>query len=128
MTNSENEEPDGFEVISVYSDDDALDDGVLIRLPTNTSNSPHRIAVGAFAELSDYHRRRGYERYADEDFKRFYFNELMPLTGYAQKRWAEEKILKTNYDFRVGDWKGSRVIWYIPNEVGGITMMRPADY
>ena len=36
-------------------------------------------------------------------------------------------ILKTDFDFRVTN-ASDDVLWYIPNEIGGITMMKPEDY
>ena len=63
-----------------------------------------------------------------EDALRFVLCELLPITPYAFKMYENGGILKSNYLFRVGNYKHSQIIWYIPNELGGLTLMMPGDY
>lgn len=61
---------------------------------------------------------------------RFYLAELLPLLPEAIRVWRDNVgggILKTTYDFQVTR-QDRNVLWYVPNEVGGVTMMKPEDY
>ena len=53
-------------------------------------------------------------------------NNYGPPPGRAEEAFGD--ILKTDFNFRVGDYKHSNVLWYLPNERRGITMMKPEDY
>lgn len=55
--------------------------------------------------------------------------ELLPLVPEAICVWRDNVgggILKTDYDFRVTK-QDRDVLWYVPNEIGGVTVMRPED-
>ena len=89
----------------------------------------HRLTSNAWRELKQYYREHGYPEYGDREFYGFFYAELLPLVGEANRVWEAGDILKTSYDFRVlkkaEEW---RLLWYVPNEVGGITVMKPEDY
>lgn len=118
------------DVVFSYTDGQAIEDGVLVPFLTPTGrDTHHRITSNAFVELNE-HYRPAYPQYSEADFMRFYFTELLPLVPEAIRIYEKNiggGILKTNYDFKVTDRSGD-VLWYIPNEIGGITMMKPEDY
>lgn len=115
------------EVVFRYGDAEAIEDGVLIPFVVGKRDTLHRITSNAFNELSDYHRLRSYREYEAQDFYRFYFLELLPLVPEAHRVWDNRSILRTTYDFEVTQ-RDSEILWYVPNEIGGITMMLPTDY
>lgn len=62
--------------------------------------------------------------------RREYLHELLLLIPEAVRVWEKNiggGILKTTYDFQVTK-QDRDVLWYVPNEVGGVTMMKPEDY
>lgn len=107
-----------WEVISSYTAQDAIRDGVLS--PLGKSN--HLITTNLLVELKEKHSMQ------TEEALRFALCELLPLVSYAFKTYENGRILKSNYKFKVGNYKHSEIIWYMPNELGGITMMMPGDY
>lgn len=115
--------------ISVYTDSNAIDDGILIPFRTRRGDTGHRITSNAFHSLNEHHRP-AYPTYEDGDFLRFYFCELLALIPAALACDRRGSYLTTNFDFRVQEYSGgtSDQLWYVPNEIGGITMMRPDDY
>lgn len=115
------------EPISIYTDAQAVADGVLIPLLVGPQDTGHRITRSAFDELSDYYSAHGYPSYKTDDFYRFFFAELLPLVGAARAAYNEGSILTTNFDFQVVRQSEDR-LWYLPNECGGVTMMLPSDY
>ena len=117
-------------VIFQYSDADAVNDGILIPFLGAGFDSRHRITSNAFHDLNEHHQP-AYPSYKNHDFLRFYFAELLPLIPAAfdtDKR--HRRYLTTDFDFRCIKYEPSRhgQLWYVPNEVGGITMMLPSDY
>ena len=47
--------------------------------------------------------------------------------AFAKQEYERGGMLKTDYDFRVT--KADRgVLWYLPNETKGVTLMLPSDY
>ena len=117
----------GETVIIRYTDQDAIDDGVLIPFVAGRRDTLHRVTSNAFNELTDYHRQRSYSDYEGEQFYRFFFNELLPLVPEPHRVWNNRSILKTTYDFAVTQ-RDSEILWYVPNEIGGVTMTLPTDY
>ena len=115
------------EPIFSYADQDAVADGILIPFVVGKKDTLHRITSNAFNELSEYHRQHNYPDYETEDFYRFFFSELLPLIPEAHRVYDQGSSLKTTYDFEVTE-KDSEILWYLPNEVNGITMMLPSDY
>lgn len=117
------------EVIFAYTDRAAVGDGVLIPFMVNGQDTRHRITGNAYDALKDYHGPRcpGYE---DKDYSGFFFNELLPLVPEALRVHRKNGILTTDFDFRVTAYDPDRdkQLWYIPNELGGITEMLPSDY
>ncbi|MEW5981729.1 MAG: hypothetical protein AB1806_05090, partial [Acidobacteriota bacterium] len=66
----------------------------------------------------------------DQQFGEFFFHELLALVPEALHVYEHNVgggILKTDYDFRVTR-KREDVLWYIPNERHGVTIMLPSDY
>ncbi len=116
------------DVIDSYGDDEAVDDGVLVALMSPRGDTRHRITSNAWHSLVEHYRQKGYEDYSDEEFKRFFLAELLPLASFAVQAWKEGELLKTNYDFSVIHTKQSETLWFIPNEIGGVTIMKPEDY
>lgn len=102
------------DIISIYTDADALDDGTLIDL-TNTGlktlqNQPiNRITSAAFAELNDIaaqHQKGPVE----------YLTDWLPLALIIARHDQDWLILANGK------------LWLIPNEVDGYTLMLPSDY
>ncbi len=116
-----------WDVVFSYSDGQAIEDGVLIPFLTASGDTRHRVTRNAWGELVRHYRHKGYEDYDDGQFGRFFCAEMLPLVPFAKREYEQGGILKTNYDFRVVK-KGDEVLWYLPNETGGITMMKPEDY
>jgi len=65
--------------------------------------------------------------YTDQAFYRFFMAELLPLVPAAHHEWNYGDILKTDYLFNT-QCRSDGVLWHVPNERGGITVMRPEDY
>ena len=117
------------DVIFSYTDEQAVDDGVLKQFLAGERDTRHRITGNAYHELTD-HYRPSYPKYTEQDFMRFYLTELLSLVPEAIRVYEKNiggGILKTTYDFRVTQ-QDRYVLWYVPNEIGGITMMKPEDY
>jgi hypothetical protein len=116
------------EAISSYTDEQAVEDGTLVPFVAGGKDTGHRITGNAYGELKRYYSGRGHESYGDAEFYRFFFAELLPLVPAARLKYRQGGILTTNYDFSASHGKHERVLWYIPNEKGGITIMKPEDY
>jgi len=106
------------DVIYSYTDDMAVNDGTIHKL----GNSPHRVTNSLLESIK---RKYGLD---DNNAYQFILNEVLPLVPYAFKKYNEGSILKSNFNFKVGNFKHSEIIWFIPNENNGITAMRPEDY
>jgi len=110
------EDPD---IIYSYTDQQAINDGLLIPL-----SDKNRITNNAFTQL--HTKYPNYETNKELlDFIQFELNILMP---YAFKRYNRGSMLKSDYNFKVGNFKHSQILWFIPNENKGITIMKPEDY
>lgn len=121
----------GDNIVSEYPDHQAISDGVLIPFLTpQARDTHHRITSNAWHELGEHYKEKGYANYSDKEFHDFFLNELLALAPEAYRVWHRQGILTTNYDFKVEKYDPGRSdqLWYIPNEVGGITAMRPDDY
>lgn len=118
------------EPIFEYTDEQAVADGVLIPFVVGNRDTRHRITGNAFRTLKEYYSARGYARYRDEQFGEFFLRELLPLVPEALHVYQHNVgggVLKTDYDFSVTK-KRDDVLWYIPNERNGVTIMLPGDY
>jgi hypothetical protein len=113
--------------IYMYSDDDAVREGVLVPFIDRDQDTGHRITQTAWNELTTYHSARRYPDYEDTAFYRFFYAELQPLVSAARHEWDYGDILKTDYTFNT-NLRAEGLLWYVPNERGGITMMLPEDY
>ena len=118
------------EVVFRYTDDQAVADGVLKRFETPQGHDTrHRITGNAYEELTRHHAR-AYADYGEPEFMRFFLAELLPLVPEAVRVYRDNiggGILKTDYDFRVTT-RRQDVLWHLPNEIGGVTVMKPEDY
>ena len=117
-------------MIVSYTDADAIADGVLIPFLTpQGEDTRHRITSNAYHALKEHYVPQ-YPEYQDADFYRFFFNELLPLVPEALRVYERGDILTTDFNYRVEkyDPEKNKQLWYIPNEVGGITEMLPSDY
>jgi hypothetical protein len=110
-----------------YTDDMAVRDGILIPFLTAKQDTGHRITSNAWQELTTYHREHGSPEHDDAAFYRFFFAELLPLVKAAHQAWNNADILKTDYTFNT-TVRMEGVLWYVPNERNGITIMLPEDY
>ena len=52
---------------------------------------------------------------------------MIPLVPFAKREYERGGVFKTTYDFKVVQTDRD-VLWYLPNEIGGVTMMLPSDY
>jgi hypothetical protein len=120
-------EDEQWDVVFSYTDSQAIEDGVLIPFLAPSGDTKHRVTRNAWEELIQHYRKKGYQDYDDAQFYRFFFAEMLPLAPFAKREYEKGGILKTDYDFHVVK-KGDKVLWYLPNEVGGVTMMKPEDY
>lgn len=118
-------------VIFSYPDSQAVEDGVLIPFLTpNGRDTRHRMTNNAFDGLQEHYKKKGYADYTQDKFYWFFFNEFLCLAPYAVKEYNNGGVLTTDYDFKVRKFEAGKPeqLWYMPNEVGGVTMMRPDDY
>ncbi|MBI4446880.1 MAG: hypothetical protein HY645_13365 [Acidobacteria bacterium] len=115
------------DVIYEYTDEQAVADGVLIPFIVNEKDTHHRITSNAYHELTEHYEQQGYE-YDDARYLGFFLHELLPLAPAAVREYQAGGILKTDYDFRVVKREQGEILWYLPNEIGGVTMMKPEDY
>lgn len=122
------DEKSGFwgEVIHQYTDLDAIRDGLIVPFVVNGKDTGHRITTNAVTELMEHYGKEGSEE--GEGFIAFILCELLPLVPFAVRKWESGGILETDFDFRVGKSGGRNRLWFIPNERGGITVMKPEDY
>ena len=95
------------EVISSYTDRQAVEDGVLVDFP-----GPGRINRVTRAVFDHFTEEMG-----------------VGMTNVGPLTQAMEHMLTVEIDngWRTGDFRG-KDLWLIPNEVGGFTLMFPEDY
>lgn len=115
-------------VIFSYSDGQAIEDGVLVPFVAGGRDTRHRVTRNAYEALKAHYAPQ-YPAYKDRDFYRFFFNELLPLAPFAIRQYERGDVLTTDFDFRVRKYEPEhgQQLWYIPNEVSGVTMMLPED-
>ena len=111
MTNTPKEvQPEGpfddAEVISVYSDRQAVEDGFLAAVAG--PGGVNRVTRAVFDHFTE--SKTGPEN-------------LRLLTEAIRAMLA----IEPDDGWRTGDYQGKR-LWLIPNEVGGLTLMFPEDY
>ena len=105
-------------IIYSYTDEQATSDGIIHKL----GNSPHRITNNLFVAIQEKYKMDVNETY------NFVLAEILPLVPYAVKEYDKGGILKSDFNFKGGKFKHSKIIWFIPNENNGITAMKPEDY
>ena len=101
------------EIIYSYTDDQAVDDGVLIDLGTKFRVSNYS---GLFSKMAD---AWGKELAIDRCR-----GIILENAANARKFFEDDDIW--DVDVRIGGENEN--LWLIPNEVGGITLMRKEDY
>lgn len=106
------------DIIFKYTAQDALNDGIFARL----GKSNHLITNNLLSAMQKKHSMELGE------CLNFVLCETLPLIAYAFKADQQGGIFKTNYMFKVGNFKHSEIIWMMPNELGGLTLMKPEDY
>lgn len=106
------------DIISSYTDQEAVSDGTIHIL----AQSNNRVTNSALMAIK---RKYNYSYGQTLDFIN---NELLPISQYAFKIFNQGGILKTNFRFKVGNFRHSEILWFIPNENNGLTVMRPEDY
>ena len=141
-------QPDIMPVISTYTDQDAVEDGVLVKL-----DDKHRVTRTVYDFLSTripaspplrWPLSPGLEAmypYKDQDFKL-----AALLAGLFSRYGARAKQIYENNEaggiwfaaldatndtilgLRPGAEKGPFKLWLMPNELGGLTLMFPEDY
>ena len=97
---------DGFEVISTYSDAQALEDGDLIDVGHLTGDRRNRATAKIWHELTEQLSGKG----------------IIDVTRFRQA-WAKLAALEP-----IDGWRTDGDTWLIPNEVGGLTLMYASDY
>lgn len=121
---------DGFEVISEYGDQQALEDGVLIDISgrldpqSDRTVSGARATVGIFSTFCELARRRGDIKPEDVDATAATACQL--LYRAIMRRPADADGWRKTEARQDGESIGE--VWLIPNEVGGRTLMLPSDY
>ena len=109
---------DGFEVVSRYTDKQAVDDGVLVAV-----SAKDRVTRNAWSYLGGQLERTDDDSSGDAiagDLALRYFREF----GLEAIRVYEHNIGGGIFSFDVL----GRKMWIIPNELGGLTLMFPEDY
>lgn len=106
------------DIIFKYTAQDALNDGIFAKL----GKSNHLVTSNLLHALQKKHSME-----LDQALS-FILNETLCLVAYAFKADQQGEIFKTNYMFKVGNFKHSEIIWMMPNELGGLTLMKPEDY
>jgi hypothetical protein len=104
------EEPE--DIISAYTDDQALEDGVLVEVQGGNVNRVTRAVFDHFSQPL-LHTPVG--------------SLITDFTGVVK---VIESLLKLQADtdgWRTGTYEGKE-LWLVPNEVGGLTLMFPEDY
>jgi hypothetical protein len=68
------------DAISTYSDNEAIEDGMLVPFVTSQGrDTGHRITYNAYTELTEHYKANGYGAYSDKQFHDFFLAELLPL-------------------------------------------------
>jgi hypothetical protein len=106
---------DEWEVISTYTDDQAVDDGVLV--PLYGLGPVNRVTRAVFAHFVG---EEAFEPKPVIEMPR----AMEPLIAAIR---AMLKIPSDGDGWRTGEYGGKR-LWLVPNEVGGLTLMFPEDY
>ena len=99
-------------VISAYTDAEALDDGVLVAIRCGPVNRVTRAVFDHFTASMGSSPVTG------------------PVTDVGRLMRAVEAMLKLEADgdgWRTGSYDG-KTLWLTPNEVGGLTLMFPEDW
>jgi len=99
-------------VISAYTDTQALDDGVLVAIRSGPVNRVTRAVFDHFTVSMGSSPVTG------------------PVTDVGRLMRAVEAMLKLEADgdgWRTGSYDG-KTLWPTPNEVGGLTLMFPEDW
>ena len=99
-------------VISAYTDAEALDDGVLVAIRYGPVNRVTRTVFDHFTASMGSSPVTG------------------PVTDVSRLMRAIESMLKLEADgdgWRTGSHDG-KTLWLTPNEVGGLTLMFPEDW
>jgi len=113
------------DLIYSYTDQQAIEDGIIHPFFTKEGKaiSGHRVTNNALESIKKKYNKN------DGEALEFIFCELLPLIPYAFKKYNKDQdILTTNFKFKVGNFKHSEILWFIPNENKGITVMLPSDY
>ena len=100
------------EIITEYTDAQALEDGVLVELSCGAVN---RVTCAVF-----YHFARPIENSPDE-LEAF---DITPLTATIR---AVLGVTADEDGWRQSTYEGKE-LWLVPNEVHGLTLMFPSDY
>lgn len=104
---------EGAEVISTYTDAQALDDGVLVDvrgvLPAAWNvNRATRALWSAYTETIG--------------------GVMTNITRFVQAMKAAWSNAREDDGWRIGTAPDGQTVWFVPNEVGGMTAMFPEDY
>jgi hypothetical protein len=118
----ENEWP----IISSYTDEQAVEDGELIDLtPLNVSVSPREDRGDVIPRCPLNRMTRGLY------FDVFPGQDESPELANVIKAWLNAKLEAAVYlrdIWQVPATENTPSLWFMPNEVGGWTVMRPEDY
>jgi hypothetical protein len=116
------------EVVWPYRDNQGTADGVLLPLVDAGKDTGHRMTTSAWRALKEHLQEKGYGDYSDVQIYRFFLAEVLEIAREATRAYKRGNVLKTNLDFRVVNAAGEDVLWYVPNECKGITVMTPDDH
>lgn len=98
------------EPISIYTDQQALDDGVLVTI--NDQGGVNRVTCAVFDHFV--------KPIGDPALKEFNLSPLLQAIRAMRQITPDD-------GWRTGEHDG-KILWLIPNEVGGLTLMFPEDY
>jgi hypothetical protein len=118
------------DVVFSYTDREAVEDGVWIPFIAGEKDTQHRITRNCWNEMTEHHKQNGYPDYTDRQFHDFYLAELLPLVPFLIREYREGGIWTTDYEFKKTQANAKRHdrVWYLPNEVEGVSMMKTSDY
>ncbi len=106
---------DEWDVISTYSDEQAVDDGTLI--PLYGLGPVNRVTRAVFAHFVG---EAAFEPTPVIEMPK----AMEPLIAAIREML---KITPDHDGWRTGDY-GNKRLWVVPNECGGLTLMFPEDY
>ena len=119
------------EIIDSYTAKDAIDDGVLVPLLIRTEigflhSGVNRITSSALSEIVSFYSRVLLKK-SMEEWLSYFEVQIRKNAKLIQHAENNNTFFKTKLDY-LPMRNAGLCLWYVPNEMGGITIMLPGDY